>query len=176
MRKTVPLAIAVSALLVSAIPASAMTSDSPSAWTHARNELDIGVDLIQHGKIEESLVHLDAALDQYPKDTDILKYLGYAHRMLAKHRTGTARDTELRLADDYYRRALDIDPNAKDFLEYMGEVYLQMDDLAAARGKLTALDGLCPAGCAQRDALAQAIAAYSPPPVAKDLPSASPSQ
>jgi hypothetical protein len=96
--------------------------------------------------------------------------------MIARHRTGTAHGSELRLANDYYIRALDINPRRKDFLEYMGQLYLEMDDLAAADAKLAALTRLCPNGCVQRDNLAMAIAAYrpAPPPVATPLPPVEP--
>jgi tetratricopeptide (TPR) repeat protein len=150
--------------LLFASPAPALDFAAPHADTHARNQFNIGVDLVQHQKFDEATEHLQVALQQFPDDLDILAYLGFAHRMIARHRVGTSHDSELRLSNDYYIRALDIDPRRKDFLEYMGELYLEMDDPAAADAKLAALTRVCPNGCVQRDTLATAIAAYRPPP------------
>ncbi|HWE05458.1 MAG TPA: hypothetical protein VG274_02040 [Rhizomicrobium sp.] len=162
MYKAITLAAAV--LLAACIPAAAIDFASPSADIRARNEFAIGVDLVNHHKYLDATPHLETALQQFPDDTDILKYLGFAHRMIARQYSGTSHAGELRLSNTYYRRALDVDPDRKDFLEYMGELYLEMDDVAAAREKLAALEKHCPNGCAEHDTLAAAIAAYRPPP------------
>ena len=159
-------AIAIALWLAGSAPVFAIDFADPSGDKHASNQFDIGVDLVQHGKYVDATPHLEAALQQFPDDIDILKYLGFAHRMIAKDRTGMAHAGEIRLANAYYGRALDIDPNNKDFLEYMGQLYLEMDDTDAAHAKMAALEKRCPQGCAQRDALARAIADYVPPPPA----------
>jgi tetratricopeptide (TPR) repeat protein len=64
---------------------------------------------------------------------------------------------------DFYKRALAIDPDHKGVHEYLGELYLQMNNLPAAQGELTTLASLCPSGCDERDMLTKAIAAYVPP-------------
>lgn len=156
-------AIVIAAGLLASTPVLAINFADPSGDTHARHEFNVGVDLIRHERYVEATPHLEAALQQFPEDVSILKYLGFAHRMIAKDRTGTAHGGEIRLANAYYGRALDIDPNDRDFLEYMGELYLEMDDPAAARDKLAALEEHCPQGCAQRQTLAHAIAEYRPP-------------
>jgi len=60
----------------------------------------------------------------------------------------------------------------------LGELYLQMNDLASAQGELTTLASLCPSGCDERDVLTKAIAAYAPPagaaPVAAAAPASAP--
>jgi tetratricopeptide (TPR) repeat protein len=162
MQRSVILAAA--ALLVACVPAAAIDFASPGADIRARNEFAIGVDLVNHQKYLDATPHLETALEQFPDDTDILKYLGFAHRMIARQYSGTSHAGELRLSNTYYRRALDVDPDRKDFLEYMGELYLEMDDVTAAKEKLVALEKHCPNGCAEHDTLAAAIAAYRPPP------------
>lgn len=161
MRKT--LLFATVMWLAGSMPALAIDFADPSGDTHARNELEIGVDLVRNGRYVDATPHLEAALTKFPDDISILKYLGFAHSMIAKDRVGTAHDGELRLAGAYYGRALDIDPDNRDFLQYMGELYLEMDDPEAAHAKMAALERRCPKGCAQRDALAHAIADYVPP-------------
>ena len=53
-----------------------------------------------------------------------------------------------------------MDPSHKDAHEYIGELYLRMDDLANAEKHLERLDQLCSFGCEQFDELKAAIAAY----------------
>ena len=53
-----------------------------------------------------------------------------------------------------------MDPSHKDAHEYIGELYLRMDDLANAEKHLKRLDQLCFFGCEQFDELKAAIAAY----------------
>jgi tetratricopeptide (TPR) repeat protein len=161
MRASLTIAIAI--WLAGSVPAFAIDFADPSGDRHARNEFEIGVDLVRNGKYVDATPHLEIALTKFPDDVSILKYLGFAHRMIAKDRTGTSHAGELRLAGEYYMRALDEDPDNRDFLQYMGELYLEMDDPAAAHAKMAALEHRCPEGCAQRDALAHAIADYVPP-------------
>lgn len=171
MRRLLLLIVAVTALCTG--PALAINFADPNGDKHARIEFDIGVDLVKHQKFIDATPHLDAALQQFPDDTDILKYEGFAHRMIAKSYTGAAHDSELRLANTYYHRALDIDPDRKDFLEFMGELYLEMDDPQAARAKLAALVQQCPNGCAEHDRLAASLAVYRKrPPIAVSTPNA----
>jgi len=151
-------------------PVLAIDFADPDGDTRARNEFAIGVDLVQHGKYETAASHLETALDKFHDDITILKYLAYIHRTIATHRVGTAHDGEIQLANSYYHRALDLDPNDRNLLEYMGEFYLELDDLAAAHEKLSALERRCPHGCAQRTTLANSIAAYAPVPPAALAP------
>jgi len=47
----------------------------------------------------------------------------------------------------HYAEALRIDPKHKGAHEYMGEAYLQMNDLARAKEHLAALDKICFFAC-----------------------------
>ena len=105
------------------------------------------------------------ALNQYPDNIDLLAYLSYAHRRVAELRTGTAHDTELRMAQDYYRRVLDIDSDPRDLQVYLGELYLDIHDPKAAEEELKVLEGLCPEGCKQRERLTASLARYGAKPV-----------
>lgn len=163
MRGKICLAIMAAALLAG--PAEAIRDDSPSAWAHARNAYSIGVDLVQHQKVDEAISYLDVALNQYPDDIDLLVYLSYAHRRVAELRTGTSHDTELRMAQDYYRRLLDLDSDPRNLQVYLGELYLDIHDPKAAEEALKVLEGLCPEGCKQRDRLTASLARYGARPV-----------
>ena len=107
--------------------------------------------------------YLDKALEQWPDDLDVRSYQVAAHRALGATTTGTARSAEERLAATYQRRILVQDLNQRDFLEHMGEMYLSLDDPAAAQSELAALRNECPKGCEQRKRLSASIKAYAPP-------------
>jgi tetratricopeptide (TPR) repeat protein len=122
--------------------------------------------LIHHQQYAEAIPHLETALEKRPRDADILNYLGYTHRMVGMTYTDAGRDGEFKMSLDYYQRALGIDPNHKGVHEYLGELYLQMHDMASAQKEQTTLASLCPSGCDERETLDKAIAAYAPAPAA----------
>ena len=84
-----------------------------------------------------------------PKNANALNYLGYSHRKLG--------DKDKALA--FYRRALDTDPNHPGANEYLGELYLEMDNLQAAEGRLWTLEQTC-ARCEETRELKDAIQKY----------------
>jgi predicted Zn-dependent protease len=133
--------------------------------TSPADDYQTAVRLIKHEKYAEAIPHLNLALADRPKDADVLNYLGFTHRMVG--------DYDMSLG--YYNRALAIDPNHKGVHEYLGELYLQMNNLKSAQAELTTLASLCPSGCDERDMLTKAIAAYVPPVGATPAAAASPS-
>lgn len=68
---------------------------------------------------------------------DALNLLGFSHRKLGA----------LERAKRYYDRALAVDPNHVGANEYLGELYLEIGDVAAAEQRLTVLEGACGATC-----------------------------
>jgi len=74
----------------------------------------------------------------------------------------------LRKTDDFegslehYFKALELDPEHLGANEYLGELYLMLDDLENAQSQLEALVSFgCDAGCEQYDMLAQRIDTYN---------------
>jgi tetratricopeptide (TPR) repeat protein len=130
--------------------------------------------LIKHEEYAAAIPHLEKALSKRPRNADILNYLGYTHRMVGMKNVDAQRDGEFRTSLAYYQQALAIDPNHKGVHEYLGELYLQMNDLNAAHREMNVLVTLCPEGCEERDALNKALAAYVPPAAAvpADAPAA----
>ena len=122
----------------------------------------VAVRLIKHEKYADAIPHLLTALGDRPHSADILNYLGYSNRMLGQYPQSLA----------YYQRALTYDPDHKGVHEYLGELYLQMNDPASAQKELATLATLCPSGCDERDTLTKAIAAYTPAPAATAAPAA----
>lgn len=125
------------------------------------DEYSIAKRLMRRQEYQDAIPHLLSALADKPRDVEIINNLAYAKRMVGDY------DTSLL----YYKRALTINPDRKSTHEGMGEVYLQMHDLASAQKELDTIASLCPSGCDERDALTKAIAAYAPPaPAAASAP------
>ena len=106
-------------------------------------------ELVAAGKYAEALPILIHHAEKSPGDADVFNLLGFSYR-----KTG-----DLAQASSNYQRALRLSPNHLGALEYQGELFLMLGDLAAAEKNLTRLTSLCEAGCAERDQLATAIAA-----------------
>jgi tetratricopeptide (TPR) repeat protein len=168
MRISFYLAVAASALIATPVFAmgggggggyggmSAMPSASFDDYATAKR-------LIKHQQYADAIPHLEKALAKHPHDADVFNYLGYTHRMVGVSEATPARDNDFKLSLTYYQQALAIDPNHKGVHEYLGELFLQMNDLNAAHREMNQLVILCPDGCDERDMLNKALAAYVPP-------------
>ena len=119
------------------------TSKMPPSYQKA-------IKIIKSGKYQEAISLLKLADSIKPKDTDINNLLGFIHR-----KTG---DPEK--AGDYYRKAPKIDRKHKGALEYQGELFLMIGDMAAAEDNLRKLDKICWLGCSELDDLQTAIKNY----------------
>lgn len=111
------------------------------------------MDARKHVKAErykDAIPLLEKAIAAKPQNADAWNLLAFSQRKL--------NDLKASLAN--YKKALSIDPSHKDAHEYLGELYLRMDDLANAEKHLNRLDSLCFFGCTQLDELKAAIAAY----------------
>ena len=82
---------------------------------------------------------------------DIYSLLGFALRNAG----------DIAEAKIYYAKALDFDPEHKGAHEYLGELYLKINDMAKAKEQLAILEKLCPRGCEELDDLRQHIAEAS---------------
>jgi tetratricopeptide (TPR) repeat protein len=58
----------------------------------------------------------------------------------------------------FYRKALELDPEHKGALEYLGELYVETGQLDKAHEHVALLRKLCPAGCEELADLERAIA------------------
>jgi tetratricopeptide (TPR) repeat protein len=116
--------------------------------------------LIHQERFADAMPYLDKAVAQHPHNADILNYLGYTHRMVGDFPGSLA----------WYQKALTEDPDHKGAHEYLGELYLNMRDVASARVQLAELVRLCPDNCDERDVLTKSIDTY----VAANPPAAMP--
>lgn len=172
MRKTLYLAVAAAACIAS--PVFAMGgggggygnfNNLPQS-TQTYDDYTTALRLIKHEDYSRAIPHLEAALRKRPHDADVLNYLGYTHRMVGVGETDATRDTDFKVSLDYYQQALAINPSHRGVHEYLGELYLQMNNLNAAHHEMNELVILCPDGCDERDTLSKSLAAYVPPVVA----------
>ena len=106
--------------------------------------------LIKGEQFEEAIPLLQKVVADNPRDADAWNYLGFASRKLGKN------DEAL----GYYQKALALSPNHKGANEYLGELYLQMNNLPKAEEQLAKLKSLCPTGCEELEDLEADIADY----------------
>lgn len=107
-------------------------------------------ELIEGENYEVAIEKLQIALQDEPDDADLLNLLAYSQRKLGKY------DVAL----NNYQKALEIDPTHRGANEYLGELYLQMDQPEMAQQRLKVLDDDCFFGCQEFDDLQQAIRTY----------------
>ena len=123
-------------------------ADLPEAKTENSN-LSAGRQAIKAKDFKSAVKSLTIAVQQNPKDADAHTMLGYSYRKL-----GTF-DKSL----EQYQMALKIDANHPSAREYLGELYLDMNQLANAEKQLQVLRRICPfiGKCAEYDDLKVAI-------------------
>ncbi len=102
---------------------------SESEYSHLPSDFDKAVKAIENEDFSMAVTELESLQNNRVDDADVLNLLGYAHRKL-KHFT---------LAEDYYMRALSIEPEHKGANEYLGELYLETGRLAEAEERLMVL-------------------------------------
>lgn len=106
--------------------------------------------LIAAGEFAGALGYLEAELKSKPDSADAWNLTGFASRKLGDYTRSEAA----------YDKALALDPKHKGALEYKGELYLTLGNLAGAEGLLARLNAQCSFNCKERDQLKKAIAEY----------------
>ena len=96
--------------------------------------------------------HLAKAVQEEPKNADAHNMLGYSYR-----KVGT-----LDKSMEHYQTALKLDSNHRSAHEYLGELYLDMNQLDNAEKQLASLKKACPflGKCEEFDDLKKAIDSY----------------
>jgi tetratricopeptide (TPR) repeat protein len=135
-----------------AAPPASATDPATTGWNfpsveEGRAAYAEAVGLINEERFVEAFAALERTQAAVGPNADVLNYLGFVSRKLGRYDAALA----------YYDDALTLDPTHLGATEYLGELYIQMGDLARARSQLARLDGLCAYGCAQREELARWI-------------------
>lgn len=134
-------------------PATPAADPATTGWNfpsveEGRQAYAEAVGLINQERFAEAFTALERAQTAVGPHPDVLNYMGFASRKLGR----------LDAALAYYDQALTLDPAHLGATEYLGELYIQMGDVAHARRQLARLDELCAYGCEQREELARWIA------------------
>lgn len=130
--------------------ALAAGSSSSSSSQEAAEQLDRAETMIESGDFRGAIPVLQDIVESDEDNADAYNYLGFAYRNIGEY------DRSRR----YYDKALSIDSQHKGAREYLGELYLKLDQLDKAEQQLARLDEICPYGCEEYDELAQAIEEY----------------
>jgi tetratricopeptide (TPR) repeat protein len=107
---------------------------------------------IKAKEFKSALADLTSMVESGVQHADVYNLLGFSLR-----KTG-----DYTKALIFYKKALDFDADHKGAHEYLGELYVETDQLPKAREHLATLERLCPQGCEEREDLAKAIAAAAP--------------
>jgi Flp pilus assembly protein TadD len=96
--------------------------------------------------------HLTKAVQEEPKNADAHNMLGYSYRKAGSF------DKSM----EHYRTALKLDANHRSAHEYLGELYLDLNQPENAEKQLAALKKACPffGSCEEYDDLKKAIDTY----------------
>jgi Flp pilus assembly protein TadD len=96
--------------------------------------------------------HLTKAVQEEPRNADAHSMLGYSYRKAGNF------DRSM----EHYRTALKLDGNHRSAHEYLGELYLDLNQPENAEKQLAALKRACPffGSCTEYDDLKKAIDAY----------------
>jgi tetratricopeptide (TPR) repeat protein len=122
-----------------------------AAGRHAMNNEELyatGYELAKAGEYTDALEYLTAVTDQ--KDVRVLTMIGFSTRKLGKIDEGMV----------YYAKALELDPNAVNTREYLGEAYLQKKDLDSAKAQLVEIANRCGITCEPYTELNEAIGKF----------------
>ena len=92
---------------------------------------------IDAGEYDSAIAQLAAIISASPDSAEAYNRLGYVHRRLQNFDEAFAN----------YGRALDIEPDHTGTHHYIGEAYLEVDDLEKAEYHLAQLNDVCEWGC-----------------------------
>jgi Tfp pilus assembly protein PilF len=123
----------------------------PEAQTENSN-VTAGRKAIEAKDFKSAVRNLTTAVQENPNDADAHTMLGYSYRKLGSFEKSM----------EHYQKALKIDSNHRSTHEYLGELYLDMNQPANAGKQLQALKKACPffGKCAEYDDLKEAIDKY----------------
>jgi Flp pilus assembly protein TadD len=139
-------------LSLALLPTRAL-ADLPAPKSTPENaNMAAGRKAIEAKDFKAAVGHLTKAVQEDPNNADAQSMLGYSYRKL-----GT-----LDKSMEHYQRALKIDGGHRSAHEYLGELYLDMNQPANAEKQLQALKKACPffGKCEEYDDLKEAIEKY----------------
>ncbi|MEM6623653.1 MAG: tetratricopeptide repeat protein [Pseudomonadota bacterium] len=141
-------------LLALAVPCAAKAFPSADQWSMNFNpelqaRLKTARDLMEAEKFAEAIPVLTDLAKETPEEADVFNWLGFAYR-----NTG-----DLERSAAAYDKALTLEPNHLQALEYQGKLFLALHDLERAEANLRRIETLCSWPCEEGKNLSEAIAA-----------------
>ena len=128
-------------------------ADMPEPKAKAENpDIVAGRKAIEAKDFKSAVGHLTKAVQEEPKNANAHSMLGYSYRKVGIF------DKSM----EHYRAALKIDSNHRSAHEYLGELYLDMNQPDSAEKQLVVLKKVCPffARCEEYEDLKKAIDTY----------------
>jgi len=123
---------------------------SSSSSTTTQSDYLAGKKAVDAGDYEQAISLLARAIKADPRDADSHNLLAFSYRKLGRL------DDAMR----HYNTALEIDANHRGANEYIGELFLELGDLAHAESHLTRLGKTCSYSCPEYRELKAEVAAY----------------
>ena len=109
-----------------------------------------GKEQAYNGKYKAAIVYLEKSIKNDSNNADAFNMLGYSNRKLGNNEE----------AFKYYNKALKLDPRHRGTHEYIGRLYLNLNQLEQAKIHLDKLDSICFLGCDEYSTLKKAIEDY----------------
>ena len=134
--------------------AGSSSSDSGNSYSYSmtskNTELKAAESAINRKEYKKAIVELNKILAEKPNHADAWNLLGFSARKSGDFKT----------AKTAYTKALSINPKHTRAMEYMGEMYLSLNQPEKAEELLSRLEKLCSYNCKDRDLLRSAIKKY----------------
>ena len=109
-----------------------------------------GKELAYDGNYKAAIVYLKKSIRDDPNNPDAFNMLGFSNRKLGNNDE----------AFSYYNKALDLDPEHLGTHEYIGRLYLNLDQPEESKKHFRILKALCYFGCEELKSLEVAIKKY----------------
>jgi tetratricopeptide (TPR) repeat protein len=125
---------AIVVLALMAVPGLSYAAGSSSSAPAAQPDLyKQAKELVDDEEYAKAIPLLQQSIEEKGEYADALNLLGYSNRKLG----------DMTKAMTYYTKALNMEPNHLGANEYMGELYLEMNDLPHAQERLAVLKTAC---------------------------------
>ena len=127
------LATALLAIALATMPVAAIAAGSSSSTSAPTDSYKAAEDLIDDEEYAKAIPLLEKSIKEKGEYADALNLLGYSYRKLGN----------MDEAMSYYNKALSMEPKHLGANEYIGELYLEMNDLPKAQERLDVLKSAC---------------------------------
>lgn len=148
--KPIIVAIALITSLIAAPTISQAASSGGSSSTTTTSDFDSGKAAADSGDYAVAIVSLDKAVEADSNNADAYNLLGFSHRKLGN----------VEMAFENYNQALAINSKHRGANEYIGELYLELDQLDKAEEHLDRLGRSCFFACGEYKDLKEEVDEY----------------